>query len=92
MTLLAITAEDRTFWYVALAVGAVVLAVVVALLTLLVLFLRDIDGGMRGALGVAQGILANTAAAEQFEPVRSAVREIRDELSVHAQILSERRR
>ncbi len=90
MSLAAITADDRTFWYVALAVGAVVLVVVVALLTLLVLFLRDIDGGMRGALGVAQGIVADSAAAEQLEPVRSAVREIRDELSVHEQILSSR--
>jgi len=90
VSLAAITADDRTFWYVALAVGAVVLVVVVALLTLLVLFLRDIDGGMRGALGVAQGIVADSAAAEQLEPVRSAVREIRDELSVHEQILSSR--
>nr|MBA3839871.1 hypothetical protein [Thermoleophilaceae bacterium] len=43
---LAVNADDKTLWLVALGMGLVVIIVVIALLTLLVKLVRDIDVGV----------------------------------------------
>lgn len=64
MTVVAL-AETRTFWAVALGMGAVVLAEVVVLMALLLSFLRDIFNSVTRLLEVggevAQGVSAMSA-------------------------------
>ncbi len=74
-----LTAEQETLWIVALAVGAVVLLVVIALMVFIVLVLRDIHTGVLG-LGRMAGRLREDLGAGDLAATAEAVRDLRDEL------------
>lgn len=83
-------AETHTFWQITLGMGFVVLLVVIALLTLLLRYVRDIDEGVEGLTGRAKAVAANTVAIQQLPTTASVLREIRDEALIHQDLLSKR--
>lgn len=54
--------SEITFWWVALGIGFVVVLVVIALLTLLLRLVQDIDGGVIGVRDVLHRVAGNTQA------------------------------
>ena len=86
MTLLAL-AETRTFWSVALAIGAVVIAVMVILMSLLLSYLRDTAASVTGLLEVAEEIETNTAALVHLEQTAPVLEMIRAEALTHDEML-----
>ena len=84
---LALAAEEITFWQVMLALGAVVLVVVIALLSLLLSFVRSIETGVQRLSDVAQGVRGNTANIKTALAVADSLDEVADEARRHAQLL-----
>lgn len=82
-------AETDTFWYVALGTGAVVILVVIALMTLLLRLLKDIDVGVMGVSAMAKDVAANTVAIEELLTTASVLRDIREEALIHYDLLAE---
>jgi len=80
--------ETHTFWQISLGIGAVVVLVVVALMTLLLRLLKDIDSGVEAASAVAKDVAANTAAIEELPTTASVLRDIREEAQIHHDLLS----
>ena len=78
--LLPVTTEYVTFWDVTLGIGAVVIAALVALLTFLVLYVKDIDQRVDGVWRMAQIFAANTANAPQLDVLNTNLAEIDAEL------------
>jgi hypothetical protein len=84
---LALAAEETTFWQVILAVGAVVLIVVIALLSLLLSYVRSIETGVQRLWDVARGVAGNTANIKIALAVADTLDEIADEARRHARLL-----
>ncbi len=89
MNVFAITAAQTVFWEVALGLGLVVVLVVIALLTLLRTFVRDIDKGVYTLWTVTQATAQNTTGAYQFAGTASIALALRDELIRHDKMLAE---
>jgi len=84
---LALATEEITFWQVTLAVGAVVIVVVIALLTLLLNFVRSIETGVQRLGDVAQAVAGNTANIKIALAVADTLDEVADEARRHARLL-----
>jgi len=84
---LALAAEEITFWQVILVVGAVVLVAVVALLSLLLYLVGSIEAGVQRLWDVAQGVRGNTANIKVALAVADTLDEIADEARRHARLL-----
>lgn len=85
--LLAIAAEEITFWQVSLAVGAVVLIVVIALLGLLTHLVGGIEAGGHQLLGVAGTVAGNTDNIKVALDVVARLDEVIVEAGKHARLL-----
>ncbi|MGH3693600.1 MAG: hypothetical protein ACRDRX_06325 [Pseudonocardiaceae bacterium] len=85
--ILALAAEEITFWQVILAVGAVVLVAVIALLSLLLYLVRSIEASVQGLGDVAQGVAGNTANIKIALAVADSLDEVMDEARRHARLL-----
>ena len=84
---LALAAKEITFWEVYLVLGPVVLIAVIALLSLLLAFVRSIESSVHGLGGVAQGVAGNTANIKVALAVADSLDEIADEAGRHARLL-----
>jgi hypothetical protein len=84
---LALATEEITFWQVMLAIGAVVIVVVIALLSLLLYLVGSIEAGVQRLWDVAQGVRGNTANIKIALAVADTLDEIADEARRHAQLL-----
>jgi hypothetical protein len=84
---LALAAEEITFWQVTLAVGAVVIVAVIALLSLLLYLVGSIETGVQRLWDVAQGVRGNTANIKVALAVADTLDEIADEARRHARLL-----
>lgn len=84
---LALAAEEITFWQILLAVGAVVLVAVIALLSLLLYLVGSIEGGVQRLWEVAQGVRGNTANIKVALAVADTLDEIVEEAGRHARLL-----
>jgi hypothetical protein len=84
---LALADQEITFWQIILALGAVVLVAVIALLSLLLSFVRSIEASVQGVGGVAQGVAGNTANIKIALAVADTLDEIADEAGRHARLL-----
>lgn len=84
---LALAAEEITFWQVILVVGAVVLVAVIALLSLLLYLVGSIEAGVQRLWDVAQGVRGNTANIKVALVVADTLDEIADEARRHARLL-----
>jgi len=86
---LAVNADDKTLWLVALGMGLVVIIVVIALLTLLVKLVRDIDVGVASLWTVTKRLAQNTTGLYQLAGTASVLRALREEMIRHDKLLSE---
>lgn len=84
---LALSTGQTTFWQVSLTIGGVVIAVVIALLTLLLYFVKSIDAGAQQLLGVAGHLAGNTGNVRVTLEVASTLDEIAEEAGRHARLL-----
>lgn len=84
---LALAPAEVTFWQVLLALGAVVIVVVIALLTLLLSLVRSIGTGVQQVGAAAQGVAGNTANIKVALTVADSLDEIADEARRHAGLL-----
>lgn len=85
--LMALAAEERTMWYIALGMGAVVVAAVITLLTLLVRLVDDIDKGVFGVWEMAKRVAANTATTWQLNQTAAVLEEVKQEALIHDRFL-----
>jgi len=84
---LALPAGEVTFWQVMLALGAVVIVVVIALLSLLLNFVRSIETSVQRLWDVAKEVRGNTANIKVALAVADSLDEIADEARRHARLL-----
>lgn len=84
---LALAVEEITLWEVALAVGAVVIIVVIALLGLLLQLVRNIDSGADKLLGAAVAVAGNTGKIKTALTVADTLEKVAHEAGRHAQLL-----
>ena len=85
--IVALAAEEIMFWEVTLAIGAVVIVVVIALLSLLLSFVRSIETNVQRLGNVAQGVAGNTANIKIALAVADSLDEVVDEAGRHARLL-----
>lgn len=88
--LLTVTPQEKIFWYVALAIGLVVILVVIALLSLLSSIVRDIDEGVYKLWTVTKRVAINTTGMYQLAGTASILRALREEALRQDKLLSER--
>jgi hypothetical protein len=84
---LALAAEEITFWQIILIIGAVVIVAVIALLSLLLYLVGSIETSVQRLGGVAQGVAGNTANIKVALAVADSLDEVMDEARRHAQLL-----
>lgn len=82
MTVLALP-DTHTFWSVALGIGAVVLVVVIALMVLLLTFLKDIAGSVTRLLEVGGEVAQNTSTIVQLAETGPVLEMIKEEALIH---------
>ncbi len=87
MIALTLGPGEVALWWIALAVGVVVLGVVVALLTLLSRLLRDVAFGV-ASLGEMADRLEQASAAGDLGRTAFVLSELREEIRVHDERLS----
>ncbi len=87
MILTMLDTGQYTLWWIALAIGAVVVAVVVVLFTFLSRLLHDIRVGVEALDDVAERMESGTSATGDLRATASVLRDIRDELRVHDDLL-----
>jgi len=76
-------AETHTFWLIALGAGAVVLAVVVALMALLLSYLKDIAGSVTRLHEVSGEVAQNTSSIGELAGTGPVLEMIKEEALVH---------
>lgn len=89
MFLLAVNADERLLWLVALGMGLVVVLVVIALLTLLSRLVRDIDVGVDSLWTVTKRLAQNTTGLYQLAGTGSVLRALREELIRQDKLLTD---
>ncbi len=87
--ILAVNADGKALWLIALGMGLVVIIVVIALLTLLVKLVRDIDVGVASLWTVTKRLAQNTTGLYQLAGTASVLRALREEMVRHDRLLSE---
>lgn len=84
---IALAAEEITFWQAILVVGAIVIVAVIALLSLLLYLVGAIETSVQRLGGVARGVGGNTANIKVALTVADSLDEVMDEARRHAQLL-----
>jgi hypothetical protein len=74
-------------WYISLGIGAVVIAVVIALLTLLLRIVQEIDVNVFGVWEMAKRLAANTATTWQLNKTAAVLEEVKREALRHDELL-----
>lgn len=87
MSLLALNPGQATLWWIALAIGAVVVAVVIVLFLFLSRLLHDIGSGM-AAIDEMANRLERSTVTDDLRATALTLRELRDEIRVHDDLLS----
>jgi hypothetical protein len=80
--------DDNTLWVIALAAGAVVLLVVLALLLALYRYVRDIDVAVSSLDDVGGDVAANTVKIRDLLTTASVLKQIRAEVRIHDDYLA----
>ena len=91
MFLLGVTDDAKVLWLVALGIGLVVIAVVIALLTLLTRLVKEIDDGVTSLWTVTKRLAQNTTGLYQLAGTASILRALREELIRHDKLLADER-
>ena len=87
MSVLALDTGEVTLWWIALALGAVVLAVVIVLLTLLSRLLGDV-GSSVASLDEIAGRLERETPADALTTTATSLRDLRTEIKLHDDLLA----
>jgi hypothetical protein len=87
MNIMALATEHVTMWWVSIGIGFVVCLVVIVLLSLLTVFVKDIDDGVKDVLNTAGGIAGNTGKISALGQTAELTAVLRDELGRHAATL-----
>jgi hypothetical protein len=90
MHIFALAPEHVTFWWITLGLGAVVIAVVIVLLSLLVALVNDIDVNVKQVWETATRVAANTATTWMLNQAVGTTGELRAEVNRHAELLAAR--
>lgn len=85
--LVTAASDTHAFWLIALGMGAVVVLVVIALLTLLLRLVQDIDSGVETLTATATDVSGNTAAILELPKTAAVLRDIREEALIHDEFL-----
>lgn len=85
--LITAASENGTFWLIALGMGAVVVLVVIALLTLLLRVVQDIDSGVETLTATATDVAGNTVAILELPKTAGVLGDIREEATIHHDFL-----
>ena len=80
--------SEVTFWWVAIGIGFVVVLVVIALLTLLLRLVQDIDGGVVGVRDVLHRVAGNTGVTYLIADVAKGVDAVLNEGLQHHRVLT----
>jgi uncharacterized protein YoxC len=80
--------DHATFWWITLGLGAVVIAVVIVLLSLLVALVRDIDRNVKEAWQTATRLARNTATTWMLTQAGQISDDLRDEVNQHSRLLA----
>lgn len=86
---LALTQDERIIWYVALAIGVVVVVAVIALLSLLMSLVAEIDVGVQNVWRSAKRLAANTATTWQVGGLAAVLENVRAEVIRQDELLEE---
>jgi hypothetical protein len=79
---MTLAASVHTLWSISLVIGLVAALAVAALLILLILAVRDIEGSVAKLLDVAGNVAANTANIPQLQATAPVLAQIVDEALV----------
>lgn len=82
------TQAEITFWWISLALGLIVAAAAVALLSWLVHLVREIDRGVQAVWEMGKQVAANTATTWMLGQTSEALKEIKEEALIHDRFLS----
>jgi hypothetical protein len=85
--MIALAHEDVTMWWVAIGMGFVVVLVVIALLTLLISLVNDIDRNVKLVWGTATRVARNTATSWMLKQTGSATAALAAETARHVEAL-----
>jgi 5-bromo-4-chloroindolyl phosphate hydrolysis protein len=85
--IIASSLNGHTVWWVALGIGLVVIAVVIALMALLLSFILDIGDGVSSLLETGAQIKQQTSAVGQLATTHAALEQIKAEAVVHLNFL-----
>ena len=80
--------EHVTFWWITLGLGAVVIAAVIVLLTLLVNLVDDIDQNVQDVWDTATRLAANTATTWMLGQTGQLTADLSDEIDAHNDLLA----
>ena len=80
--------EHVTFWWITLGLGAVVIAAVIVLLTLLVHLVDDIDQNVQDVWDTATRLAANTATTWMLGQTGQLTADLSDEIDAHNDLLA----
>ena len=80
--------SNLNLWWIALALGTVVVIVVIVLLSLLVSLVDDIDVRVADAWNTATRVAANTATTWMLDECAVLTNDLREEVMRHAQLLA----
>lgn len=80
--------DHVTFWWITLGLGAVVISAAILLLTLLLLFVKDVDDNVSEAWDMAGRVATQTASLWMLGKTVELARALRDETGEHAKLLA----
>ena len=83
-----VATEHVTFWWITLGLGAVVIAAVIVLLTLLVNLVDDIDKNVQDVWDTATRLAANTATTWMLGQTGQLTSDLSDEIDAHNDLLA----
>lgn len=86
-----LASNELTMWWIAVGIGLVVILVVIALLSLLLKIVRDIDTGVEDVWDMATRMAANTATTWQLNTTANTLDKLKTELVAHDRLLGQRR-
>lgn len=88
--ILALSQQNLNFWWIAIGLGVVLILAVIVLLSLLSVFVSDIDDRVLDAWETAERLAANTATTWMLDQVALQTNDLRVEVGRHAELLGVR--
>jgi hypothetical protein len=90
-SVLAVTSEHVTFWWITLGLGSVVISAVILLLFLLEVYVRDLDAGVQRVWDMAARVATQTATTWMLPKTVELVGELGNEVQRHVDFLASQR-